>query len=282
MTSALEEACSASRGDKAPCDFSYELNCAITCFQRGGISRNTLVLMTRSREMQTAHFCMGKLGNLEVDDAFKAVLYLLIQQPGVFLHFADLLMPESDPSGKHTSPRSGLYGNMISFPVGRNHGTAGRCLSALRKDERFTFPLLFGMLQTGNEEIQSKTSRLAQKLRLDFVHGAYLLLHSPARLRAAALEEMLGQRAGNALPYYRLCVCDPEPQVRAIAALGLCRSGDTLGLKLLVEMSAHPDCEIRSCAIAVLMRFDTSSMLSMLNSVHWAPDSRPRVEPHIM
>jgi hypothetical protein len=282
MTSALEEACPAAAANTAPQDFNFEMECAITCFQRGGLSRHALAAITCSREAQTALFCVGKLGNPDISAAYKAVLYILIQQPPVFRRFADLLVPEIEMMGKGAAPRPGTQGRAICFPVTQRQKAADRCLSALRRDEGFTFPLLFEMLQTGEEDIQVRISRLAQKLRLDFACSAYLLLHSPARIRVSTLESMVYQQGKEAVTYFRLCICDPEPQVRAVAALGLCMSGDSLGMKSLMEMAAHPDCEIRACAVAVLLRLDQCALLSMLHSVPWAKETAPGWKAKIM
>jgi hypothetical protein len=257
MKSASGEVCPASWAEGAPHDFNFEMECAITCFQRGGLSRNSLVLLTRSHEKQTALFCIGKLGNSGNSSAYKAILSDLVRQPQVFRHFADALLTESEP------------GKEFCFPTPYRRQAFDRCISALRQDEGFTFPLLLELQHTDNEEILACISKLAEKLRLDFVYSAFLLLHSPVTVRVAALESMLLQRKADAISYFRLCICDPEPQVRSIAALGLCASGDSHGLRSLIEMASHKDCEIRSCATAILMRLDKNVFLSMMEPVNW-------------
>ena len=261
MKSASGEVRPASWAERASHDFDFEMECAITCFQRGGLSRDSLVLMTRSHEKQTALFCIGKLGNSGNPPAYRAILSDLVCQPEVFRHFADALLTESDP------------GDQLCRPTSRRQRASDCCISALSQDEGFMFPLLLELQHTDNEEILARILKLAEKLRLDFVYSAFLLLHSPVTMRVAALESMLLQRKADAFSYFRLCICDPQPQVRAIAALGLCASGDSLGLRSLIEMATHKDPEIRSCATAVLMRLDKDVFLSMMESVNWAGET---------
>jgi hypothetical protein len=270
MKSALEEACPGSGAERAIQGFDFEMECAITCFQRGGLSRNSLVRMTRSHEEQAARFCIDKLGNPGNPAAYRTVLSYLLRQPEVFRHFADALLTESEP------------GKRLCLPISRRQQATERCISALRQDEGFTFPLLLELQHTEDEGILARIAKLAERLRLDFVYSAYLLLHSPVTIRVAALESMLARRHQDGLPYFRLCICDPEPQVRAVAALGLCTNGDSLGMRSLIEMASHGDGEIRTCATAALTRLDRNALLSLMDSVDWREETAKKGESFVM
>ena len=231
---------------------------AMLAGDQGRMPADLLIRLTRFEE-ETLRCCIRRLADPNLGEPEGASLVRLLDRAGLVQKMMDNLLTADRQSATAVAAvlqrqSRGLDLKLASHLQSDDPAIVMRSLELLEVigQSKQLVPVLYSLLSRDDPKIQSKASLVVQKMDKEFVYTQKLLRHSDARVRANALEAIAGQADARALEFLRHGAEDPDHRVRSLAAVGLCRIGDALGMQILSRMIRNPSVlERRSAAWAL-------------------------------
>jgi hypothetical protein len=216
--------------------------------------------ITRHHEPEAAEFYLQRLRDPDLPGSEQALILQLILMCGVTEFFIGLLLGPASPIDDSIVSR--LAGAGLTFqvklaaylrPANRDTTIRGLALLKALGASPVIVPRLFAIVyQSALPQIQDMAVELINELDARLVYTRRLLHHPDPRIRASALRLISASDEKNGREYLRLFASDPDIRVRSMAALELHRRRDPLGPKILCDMIAKDDPDMRRSAIWAL------------------------------
>ncbi len=224
-------------------DFSKVISAALRAVRQGRMPAELLIDLVLERTDEALQYFVREMSRADLDGQDEEVIARALQQSGTTHQLTESLFSLEKVAAGILARRlkkldAGLDLRVAVYLKSADAQTTMRALELLEEMEvnRQLIPLLFSLLSAETPQVQSKAATLLQKLDTDLVYARRVLQHTDPRVRANALQAIADRSDSRSIELFKECVSDPDNRVRTLAAVGLARTKNPLGMKVLREM----------------------------------------------
>jgi len=265
-------------------EFARQLQEMMEAVQQGRTASEVLLRFTHAHETETLQYCIHRMTEPGLSLMEEATISRFLQQAGMVQQFVESLLSLDRGSAQNLvrklqNAERGLDLKIAPFLQSEDDAVVMRSLELLEVigESKQLVPLLFSLINSENPRIQAKAALVIQKLDTEHAYTRRLLQHPDARVRANALEAIADRADEQGAEFLRQGLADTDHRVRTLAAVGLTRLGNPVGLQVLWKMARHNLTVERRSAAWGLGACGEASVLPRLELIaRTDPDERVR------
>jgi len=240
------------QSNKSPMDqpvspeFALQLQSMMEAVQQGRTTSDVLLRFVHAHEAETLHYCIHRMTEPGLSLVEEATISRFLQQAGMVQQFVESLLSLDRESAQNLlrklqNAERGLDLKIAPFLQAEDSAVVMRSLELLEVigESKQLVPLLFSLISSDDPRIQAKAALVIQKLDTEHAYTRRLLQHPDARVRANALEAIADRADQQGAEFLQQGLGDSDHRMRTLAAVGLARLGNPLGLQVLWKMTRH-------------------------------------------